>query len=104
MTCFDSFGVEYISEKIKRFISNKNIITNIFKIQTYDLIMCEYFCIGVKDFVVKGKILTDFTNLYSPHNFEKIEKMVLDFFFFFYLGFPSRQFTNHRTAGEGAFL
>ena len=28
-TYFDSFGVEYIPKKIRKFIGNKNIITNI---------------------------------------------------------------------------
>ena len=37
---FDSFGVEHIPEEIKKFISNKNIKTNIFRIQEYDSIMC----------------------------------------------------------------
>ena len=36
---FDSFGVEHIPKKIKTFISNKNIKTNIFRIQAYDSIM-----------------------------------------------------------------
>lgn len=67
MVYFDSFGVEYISEKIKRFIGNKNIITNILRIQAYDLIMCEYFCIELIDSMVEGKILTDFTT-FSSHN------------------------------------
>ena len=40
VTYFDSFGVEYILKRIKTFISNKNIKTNIFRIQVYDLIMC----------------------------------------------------------------
>ena len=35
----DSFGVEHISKEIKKFINNKNIITNIFRIQAYDSIM-----------------------------------------------------------------
>ena len=30
--------------------------------------MCEYFCIGFVDFMLKGKSLTDFTNLFSPSN------------------------------------
>ena len=30
---FDSFGVEHIPEKIKEFIENKNIKTNIFRLQ-----------------------------------------------------------------------
>ena len=32
-TYFDSFGVEYIPKKITTFINNKNIKTNIFRIQ-----------------------------------------------------------------------
>ena len=49
----DSFGIEYIP--LKKFIGNKNIIKNIYRIQTYDLIMCGYFCIEVIDFILKGK-------------------------------------------------
>ena len=55
VTYFDSFGVEYISKEIKTFISNKNIKTNIFRIQAYDSIMCGYFCIGFTDFMLAGK-------------------------------------------------
>ena len=68
-TYFDSFGVEHIPKEIKTFISNKNIKTNIFRIQAYDSIMCGYFCIGFIDFMLAGKTLTDFTNLFSPNNF-----------------------------------
>ena len=34
---FDSFGVEYVPKEIKRFIGRKNILTNIHRIQVYDL-------------------------------------------------------------------
>ena len=71
VTSFDSFGVEHIPKEIKTFISNKNIKTNIFRIQAYDSIMCRYFCIGFIDFMLVGKNLTDFTNLFSPNNFKK---------------------------------
>ena len=37
---FDSFGVEHIPKEIKAFINNKNIKTNMFRVQAYDLIMC----------------------------------------------------------------
>ena len=40
---FDSFGVEHVSKEIKKFINNKNIIANIFRIQVYDSVMCRYF-------------------------------------------------------------
>ena len=60
VTYFDSFGVEHIPKEIKNFIGNKNIIANIFRTQTYDSIMCEYFCIGFIDFMINGNSLTDF--------------------------------------------
>ena len=40
VTYFDGSGVEHIPRETKRFIGNKNIITNIYRIQTCDLIMC----------------------------------------------------------------
>ena len=68
---FDRFGVEHIPKEIKTFIGNKNKKTNIFKIQAYDSIMCEYFCIGFIDFMLAGKTLIDFTNLFSPNNLKR---------------------------------
>ena len=62
---FDSFEVEHILEEIKTFIGNKNIKTNIFRIQAYDSIMCGYFCIRFIDFMLAGKTLTDLTNLFK---------------------------------------
>ena len=40
ITYFDSFRVEHIPKEIRRFIGNKNIITNIYRIKAYDSIMC----------------------------------------------------------------
>ena len=71
VTYFDSFGVEHIPKEIKAFINNKNIKTNIFRIQAYDSIMCGYFCIGFIDFMLAGKTLTEFTNPFLPNNFKK---------------------------------
>ena len=72
VTYFDSFGVEHIPKEIKKFIGNKNTTTNIFRIQAYNSIMSGYFCIGFIDFMLARKTLTDFTNLFSPNNFEKM--------------------------------
>ena len=63
ITSFDSFGAEHIPKEIKAFIKNKNIKTNIFRIQAYDSIMYGYFCIGFIDFMLKEKTLTEYTNL-----------------------------------------
>ena len=67
VTYFNSFGVEHILKELKEFVKNKNIITNIFRIQAYDSIMCGYFCIGFINFMLADKKLTDYTNLFSPH-------------------------------------
>ena len=80
VTYFDSFGVEHISKEIKAFISNKNIKTNIFRIQGYDSIMCGYFRTGFIDFMLAGETLTDFTNLFSPNNFIKDDDIILNYF------------------------
>ena len=69
VTYFDSFGVEHIPKEVKNFINKSTVITNIFRIQPYDSIMCGYFCRGFIDFMLKGKTLIDFANLFSPNNF-----------------------------------
>ena len=74
VTYFDSFGVEHIPQEVKAFIGNKNIKTNIFRIQAYDSIMCGYFCIEFIDFTLAGKTLTDFTNL------KKDDDIILNYF------------------------
>ena len=77
VTYFNSFGVEHISKEIKTSINNKNIKTNILRIQAYDPILHGYFCIGFIDFVLAGKTLTDFTNLYSQNNCKKKQKTMI---------------------------
>ena len=61
---FDSFEVEHIPKEIKAFIGIKKIRKYIFGIQGYDSIMCGYFYFVFIDFMLAGKILTDFTNLF----------------------------------------
>ena len=68
---FDSFGVEHIPKEIMKFIGNKNIITNIFRIQAYYSIMSGYFCNGFINFMFNGNSLTDYTSLFSPNDFKK---------------------------------
>ena len=72
---FDSFGTEHIPNEIK-FIGNKNIISNIFRIQAYDSIMCRYFCIEFINYMLKGKTLLDYTNLFSLNDFKKNNRVI----------------------------
>ena len=55
VTYFDSLGGEHIPKEIRKFIGNKNIIRNIYRIQADDSMMCGFFCIVFIDFMTKGK-------------------------------------------------
>ena len=74
---FDSFGIEHIPKEINKFIgSNKKIKANIFRIQAYDSIMCRYFCTEFINYMLKGKTLLDYTNLFSPNDFKKNDRVI----------------------------
>ena len=57
---------------MKKFIGNKNIITNVYRMQAHNSIIYIYFCIGFIDFMVKGKSLLDYGNLFFPNDFKKV--------------------------------
>ena len=78
---FDSFGVEHIPKEVIKFIgNNKKIITNIYRIQIYDSIMCGYFCIGFINFMFNGNSLTDYTNLFSSNDLKNNDDIILKYF------------------------
>ena len=76
VTYFGSFGIEHIPKEINKFIANKEIKANIFRIQAYDSIMCGYFCIEFINYMLKGKTLLDYTNLFSPNDFKKNDEII----------------------------
>ena len=80
VTCFDSFGIEHTPKEIKIFIDKSIVVANIFRTQAYGAIMYGYFCIGFINFMLVGKILTDFTNLFAPNNFKKNYDIILKYF------------------------
>ena len=77
---FDRFGIEHIPKEIKKIIRNKNILTNIYRIQECVSIMRGYFCIWYIDFMLNGKQLPDYTDLFSPNIYEKNGKITLKYF------------------------
>ena len=74
ITYFDSFEVEHIPKETRNFIANKMVNTNIYRIETYDSIMCGYFCIEFIDFMLKDK------SLFFPNHYEKNDKIILKYF------------------------
>ena len=77
---FDSFSVEHIPEEIKKFIGNGNIKAKIYRVQANNSVMCGYFCIGFIDFMLVGKTLIDYTNLFSPYGFNKNDSILFSYF------------------------
>ena len=73
---FDSFGIEHILKEINKFIGNNKSKSNIFRIQAYDSIMCRYFCIEFINYMLKGKTLLDYTNLFSPNDFKRNDQVI----------------------------
>ena len=41
--------------------------------------MCSYFCIGFVDFMLKRKSLLEYTNLFSPNDYEINDKIILKY-------------------------
>ena len=80
ITYFDRFGVELIRKEIRKVIGNKNVRTNIYKIQSHDSIMCKYFCIEFIDFMLKGTSLLEYTNSFSSNDYEKNNKRIPNYF------------------------
>ena len=73
---YENTGTHWIALFVKTneaiyLIGNNNIKSNIFRIQAYDSIMCGYFCIEFINYMLKGKTLLDYTNLFSPDGFKK---------------------------------
>ena len=46
-------------------MGNENVMTNVYRVQAYDSIMCRYVCIGFADFILKGKSLLEYTTFFS---------------------------------------
>ena len=55
---FDSFGMEHILQEVLSKIKVKSITI-------YDSIMCGFYCIIYIKYMVAGKNLLDYTNLFS---------------------------------------
>ena len=73
---FDSFGIEHIPKEIEHAIGNKEFKASIFRLQAYDSIMCGYYCIEFINYILKGKTLLDYTNLFAPYDFKKNDEII----------------------------
>ena len=74
--------MEYIlialQKEIKNIIGDKNNITNIYRIQAYNS-TCRHFCTELINFMLKGKSVLEYTNLFSRNDCEKNDKIILKY-------------------------
>ena len=42
--------------------------------------MCGYFCSGFIDFMLKSESLLEYTDLFSPNDYEKNDKTIMKYF------------------------
>ena len=69
----------YSPRSIKK-IKDKSIIHNIFRILDNESIMCGFYCIAFIEYMLAGKNLLDYTNLFSPTDYQKNDKIVYKYF------------------------
>ena len=77
---FDSSGIEYIPQEVLDKVKAKSITHNIFSIQDDNSILCGFCCIAFMEYVISGKALLDYTNLFSLNDCEKNEKIICKYF------------------------
>ena len=68
---FDSFGIEYIPHEVLNKIRDKSISHNIFRIQDNESFMCGFYCTAFIEYMLAGKTLLDYTNLFSLNEYKK---------------------------------
>ena len=81
--CFDFFKNLIYLRKFKyafNKIRDKSITRNIFRIQTNDSIMCEFYCIAFIEYMLSERTLLDYNNLFSPKDFKKNDKIIYNCF------------------------
>ena len=67
---------EFINSDMTKSSSLKRIKSNIFRIQAYDSMMCGYFFLKCINYMLKGKTLIDYINLFSPNDFKKNDRII----------------------------
>ena len=68
--------LKLIPKEIEHVIGNKEIKGSIYRVQAYDSIMCGYYCIEFINYMLKGKTLLDYTNLFSRNDFKKNDQII----------------------------
>ena len=74
------FEIEQIPQEVLNKIKGESITHNIFRIQDKESIMCGFHCIAFIEYMIGGKTLLDYTNLFSPNDYKANDKIIYKYF------------------------
>ena len=77
---FDCFEIEYILQEVLNKIKIKLIAHNIFRIPDNESIMCGFYCNAFIEYILAGKTLLDYTNLFSLNDYKVNDKIICKYF------------------------
>ena len=77
---FDSFGIEYIPLKVLNKIRDKSITHNTFKYRIMNLLWVDFIVSPSEKYILAGKTLLDYANLFSPNYSKKNDKIIYKYF------------------------
>ena len=60
----DSFAIKCIPQEVLNEIKGQLFTHNIFRIQSNDSVMCRFHCIAFKEYMLAGKTLSGYKNLF----------------------------------------
>ena len=81
---FDSFEIEHIPLEVLNKIRDKSTTPNILRVQNNESIMCGFYCIAFKEYILAGKTLLDYTDLFSPNDYKKNDKIIYKYLIYKY--------------------
>ena len=65
------FEIRYISQEVWSKMRDQSITRNVFRIKDNETIMCSFYNITLIEYILAGKTLQDYTNLFSLNDYKK---------------------------------
>ena len=75
-----SLELSNVPQEVLNKIKDKSITHNIFRIQNNESAMCGFYCIAFTEYMLSGKTLLDYTNLFPPNDYKKNDKIIHKYF------------------------
>ena len=72
----DAFGMEHIPQETLNKSKDKAINNNILGIQSDGCLMNGFYCFAFIQYMIAGRSLLDYTDLFSPNEYKKNDKII----------------------------